>query len=116
MPSTSSDWMALQPLAHWVARMTTKRPAPTGAGKSPSERGGPDEGYSRYGTQQLAAGQGLAHDVSRNYDDLWGAVKDAYQGDQLALYDIDRNKTGETDEAGWMTGAPWMVGRRHDRP
>jgi hypothetical protein len=30
----------------------------------------------------------------------------------LALYNIDRNKTGDTDEAGWMTGAPWMVGRR----
>ena len=34
----------------------------------------------------------------------------------LALYNIDRNKTGDTDEAGWMTGAPWMVRRRHDRP
>jgi hypothetical protein len=31
---------------------------------------------------------------------------------RLALYNIDRNKTGDTDEAGWMTGAPWMVGRR----
>jgi len=30
----------------------------------------------------------------------------------LALYNIDRNKTGETDEARWMTGAPWIVGRR----
>ena len=31
---------------------------------------------------------------------------------RLALYNIDRNKTGDTDEAGRMTGAPWMVGRR----
>jgi len=31
---------------------------------------------------------------------------------RLALYNIDRNKTGDTDEAGWMTGAPWMVERR----
>ena len=37
MPSTSSDWTARQPHAHWVARMT-KRPAPTGVGRSASER------------------------------------------------------------------------------
>jgi hypothetical protein len=37
MPSPSSDWTARQPHARWVARMT-KRPAPTGAGKSASEQ------------------------------------------------------------------------------
>ena len=31
---------------------------------------------------------------------------------RLALYNIDRNKTGDTEEAGWMTGAPWMTGSR----
>ena len=35
LPSTSSDWTARQPHARWVARMT-KRPAPSGAGKSAS--------------------------------------------------------------------------------
>src|SRR6476469_6764523 len=68
----------------WVARMT-KRPAPTGAGKSASER--------KARTKEIRV-----------------------MASTLALYNIDRNKTGETDEAGWMTGAPWMVGRRHDRP
>jgi hypothetical protein len=63
----------------------TKRPAPTGARKSASER--------KARTKEIRV-----------------------MASTLALYNIDRNKTGETDEAGWMTGAPWMVGRRHDRP
>lgn len=50
------------------------------------------------------------NDVSRNYNDLWHADKAAFQGDQLALYDIDRDRSFDTDEAGWMTGAPWIVG------
>ena len=29
---------------------------------------------------------------------------------RLALYNIDRNKTRDTDEAGWMTGAPGWWG------
>ena len=33
---------------------------------------------------------------------------------RLALYNIDRNKTRDTDAAGWMTGAPWMTGRRDE--
>jgi hypothetical protein len=38
MPSTSSDWAARQPHAHWVARMT-KRPGTNPVpGKSASER------------------------------------------------------------------------------
>jgi hypothetical protein len=39
-PSPSSDWTARQPHARWVARMT-KRPTPTGDGKSASYGGGP---------------------------------------------------------------------------
>ena len=37
MPSQSSDWTARQPHAHRVARMT-KWLAPTGVGRSASER------------------------------------------------------------------------------
>ena len=59
----------------------TKRLAPTGVGKSASER------------------EARTKDIR-------------VMASRLALYNIDRNKTGDTDEAGWMTGAPWMVGRR----
>lgn len=51
------------------------------------------------------------NDVSRNYGDLWHADKDAYQGEQKAIYDLDRNRSVDTDEGGWMTGAPWITGR-----
>ena len=53
----------------------TKRLAPTGAGKSASER--------KARTKEIRV-----------------------MASTLALYNIDRNKTGETDEARWMTGAP----------
>ena len=57
----------------------TKRLAPTGAGKSASER--------KARTKEIRV-----------------------MASTLALYNIDRNKTGETDEAGWMTGCTVDLG------
>lgn len=57
------------------------------------------------------------NDVSQRHDHdrgLWPAATDAYRNDQLALYDIDNDRAIDTEEAGWMTGAPWITGGRHD--
>lgn len=62
-------------------------------------------------------GRNWYNDVSRRHDEnkgLFPAAKDAFQNDQLALYDAGNDKVIGTDEAGWMTGAPWIVGHRHD--
>lgn len=58
-------------------------------------------------------------DVSRHHDrakGLFPAATDAFRNDQLALYDIDNDQGIDTEEAGWMTGAPWKTGHRHDQP
>lgn len=58
------------------------------------------------------------NDVShRHHRDkgLLPAATDAFRNDQLALYDLDNDQAIDTDEAGWMTGAPWKVGH-YDLP
>lgn len=50
------------------------------------------------------------NDVSKKHDDLFHADKDAFQGDQKALFDNTHKRSIDTDEAGWMTGAPWITG------
>lgn len=60
-------------------------------------------------------GQNWYSDVSHRHPrdkGLFPAARDAFQNQQLALYDIDNDRGIGTDEAGWMTGAPWIVGRR----
>lgn len=60
-------------------------------------------------------GQNWYSDVSHHHSrdkGLFPAARDAFQNRQLALYDIDNDRGIGTDEAGWMTGAPWIVGRR----
>lgn len=62
-------------------------------------------------------GRDWYNDVSRRHDQDKGlvpAARDAFQNDQLALYDLGNDKVIDTDEAGWMTGAPWKVGHHHD--
>ena len=62
-------------------------------------------------------GRDWYNDVSHRHDrdkGLFPAAKDAFQNDQLAMYDLDNDRVIGTDEAGWMTGAPWIVGHRHD--
>lgn len=59
-------------------------------------------------------GRDWYNDVSKNYGDLFHADKDAFTGNQQALYDLDRERNVDTGEAGWMTGAPWITGRRSD--
>ena len=69
--------------------------APTGRHANPTLAGGSDDeaaGTDRCRQERLRAG---------------AETKDIrVMTSTLALYNIDRNKTGETDEARWMTGAP----------
>lgn len=56
------------------------------------------------------------NDVSHHHNrdkGLLPAATDAFKNNQLALYDLDNDKAIDTEEAGWMTGAPWKVGH-HD--
>jgi len=53
------------------------------------------------------------NDVSHHHHrdkGLFPAATDAFRNDQLALYDLDNDQGIDTEEAGWMTGAPWKVG------
>lgn len=51
-------------------------------------------------------------DVSHHRDSLYDAARDAHANKQLAIYDLKNKKSMTTEEAGWATGLPGIVGRR----
>lgn len=62
-------------------------------------------------------GQDWYNDVSRRHDQNRGlvpAARDAFQNDQIALYDLGNDREINTEEAGWTTGSPWKVGHHYD--
>lgn len=54
-------------------------------------------------------------DVSHHVPDLYHATKSALGAKQLGIYDLNHGRTIDTDEAGWMTGNPQVVGSRDGR-
>lgn len=52
-------------------------------------------------------------DVSHHFNDLSRAANQAAGASQLGIYDLGKGRTIDTDEAGWMTGAPGIVGSRN---
>lgn len=51
-------------------------------------------------------------DVSSHRPTLDRAARDAAANNQLGIYDLDHGKTIDTEEAGWRTGLPQIVGGR----
>jgi hypothetical protein len=63
----------------------------------------------------LEAGQ-FYLDVSTHIPILNRATADAVRGRQIGIYDLKNERTINTDEAGWLTGSPAVLGSRsHDR-
>ena len=55
-------------------------------------------------------------DISSHIPDLNRATSEAVRSHQLGIYDLAHGRTINTDEAGWLTGNPGIVGsRNHDR-
>jgi hypothetical protein len=51
-------------------------------------------------------------DISSHIPDLNRATNSAVRNKQLGIYDLNHGRTLDTDEAGWMTGAPGVVGKK----
>lgn len=54
-------------------------------------------------------------DISSHTPDLNQATKGAFGNKQLGIYDLTNGKTITTEDAGWRTGYPGIVGRRRNR-
>ena len=52
-------------------------------------------------------------DISSHVPHLGRATTEAVRAQQLGIYDLGRGQTLGTEEAGWMTGHPGVVGSRH---
>ena len=51
-------------------------------------------------------------DISSHIPDLNQATNAAVRNKQLGIYDLNHGRTIDTDEAGWLTGAPGIVGKK----